>query len=154
MRVSMNVNGEQAVGEVEPRLTLADHLRDNLGLTGTHLGCEQGACGACTVVMDGCAVRSCLILAPQAEGTEVATVEGLAADGELNRLQNAFLEHAALQCGFCTPGFLMSATVLLAEGARLDKRYTREEIRRELSGNVCRCTGYAGIVEAVFQCQG
>jgi aerobic-type carbon monoxide dehydrogenase small subunit (CoxS/CutS family) len=127
-------------------MTLADFLRDELGLTGTHLGCEHGVCGACTILVDGRSSRSCLMLAVQAEGHELTTVEGLAPeDGTLNPLQQAFSEHHALQCGFCTPGFLMTVTELLQENEAPDE----EEIRLRLSGNLCRCTGYQNIVEAV-----
>jgi carbon-monoxide dehydrogenase small subunit len=120
-----------------------------LGLTGTHVGCEQGACGACTVLADGEAVRSCLMLAVQAEGMQLTTIEGMGAPGRLWDLQAAFLRHRAFQCGFCTPGFLASAAEILGSG----RRYSREELRDLLSGNVCRCTGYEPIVEAVFECQ-
>ncbi|WP_033288876.1 (2Fe-2S)-binding protein [Amycolatopsis jejuensis] len=150
MRVSMTVNGRLRQAEAEPRMTLADFLRDRLRLTGTHLGCEQGACGACTVLLGGQAVRACLVLAVQAEGAEVRTVEGMSNGSGLSPLQEAFRKHAALQCGFCTPGFLVSAQEILDRGERLEE----DEIRRELSGNVCRCTGYAGIVKAVQECQG
>lgn len=127
-------------------MTLADFLRDELRLTGTHLGCEHGVCGACTILVDGRSARSCLMLAVQAEGHELTTVEGLASeDGTLNPLQQAFSDHHALQCGFCTPGFLMTITELLQENEAPDE----DEIRLRLSGNLCRCTGYQNIVEAV-----
>ena len=145
MRVSFSVNGSREQIDVEPRRTLADALRDDLGLTGTHLGCEQGVCGACTVLLDGEPVRSCLLLAVQADGSSLTTVEGLAGDGELHPLQQAFADCHGLQCGFCTPGFLISALHLLTE----NPDPSREEIRTGLSGNICRCTGYAGIVDAV-----
>ena len=146
MQVSFSVNGRREQIDVEPRRTLADALREDLGLTGTHLGCEQGVCGACTVLLDGEPVRSCLMLAVQADGSSLTTVEGLAAEnGELHPLQQAFADCHGLQCGFCTPGFLISALHLLAENGDP----TREEIRTGLSGNICRCTGYAGIVDAV-----
>jgi carbon-monoxide dehydrogenase small subunit len=145
MRVSFSVNGSREQIDVEPRRTLADALRDDLGLTGTHLGCEQGVCGACTVLLDGEPVRSCLLLAVQADGSSLTTVEGLAGDGELHPLQQAFAECHGLQCGFCTPGFLISALHLLAE----NPDPSREQIREGLSGNICRCTGYVGIVDAV-----
>ena len=146
MRVSFTVNGRREQIDVEPRRTLADALRDDLGLTGTHLGCEQGVCGACTVLLDGEPIRSCLMLAVQADGSSLTTVEGLAGDG-LHPLQQAFADCHGLQCGFCTPGFLISALHLLTE----NPDPSREEIRAGLSGNICRCTGYAGIVDAVRQ---
>ena len=146
MQVSFTVNGHRERIDVEPRRTLADALRDDLGLTGTHLGCEQGVCGACTVLLDGEPVRSCLMLAVQADGSSLTTVEGLAGDG-LHPLQQAFADCHGLQCGFCTPGFLISALHLLTE----NPDPSREEIRAGLSGNICRCTGYAGIVDAVRQ---
>ena len=146
MQVSFSVNGRRERIDVEPRRTLADALRDDLGLTGTHLGCEQGVCGACTVLLDGEPVRSCLMLAVQADGSSLTTVEGLAGD-ELHPLQQAFAECHGLQCGFCTPGFLISALHLLTE----NPDPSREQIRAGLSGNICRCTGYAGIVDAVRQ---
>ena len=148
MRVSFSVNGCREQIDVEPRRTLADALREDLGLTGTHLGCEQGVCGACTVLLDGEPVRSCLMLAVQADGSSLTTVEGLASErGDLHPLQQAFADCHGLQCGFCTPGFLISALHLLTE----NRHPTREEIRAGLSGNICRCTGYAGIVNAVRQ---
>jgi aerobic carbon-monoxide dehydrogenase small subunit len=144
--VQVSVNGRSTEATVEPRLTLADYLRDNCGLTGTHLGCEHGACGACTVLLDGQAVRSCLIFAVQADGTEVTTVEGIAADnGELSPVQAALRECHGLQCGFCTPGFVTTITALLRD----NPNPTDDEIREGLSGNFCRCTGYQGIVNAV-----
>ena len=146
MRVSFTVNGRREQIDVEPRRTLADALRDDLGLTGTHLGCEQGVCGACTVLLDGEPIRSCLMLAVQADGSSLTTVEGLAGAG-LHPLQQAFADCHGLQCGFCTPGFLISALHLLTE----NPDPSREEIRAGLSGNICRCTGYAGIVDAVRQ---
>ncbi len=146
MRTSFSVNGRPVEVDVEPRRTLADALRDDLGLTGTHLGCEHGVCGACTVLLDNEPVRACLLLAVQADGCQVLTVEGLAApDGSLHPLQRAFTEHHGLQCGFCTPGMLLSALDLL----RQNPAPTREHIREALSGNLCRCTGYQGIVDAV-----
>ena len=148
MQVSFSVNGQRERVDVEPRRTLADALREDLGLTGTHLGCEQGVCGACTILVDGEPVRSCLMLAVQADGSSLTTVEGLAAsDGELHPLQQAFADCHGLQCGFCTPGFLISALHLLTT----DPDPSRETIRAELSGNICRCTGYTGIVDAVRQ---
>lgn len=146
VEISLTVNGQPVRGTVEPRQSLADFLREALELTGTHLGCEHGACGACTVLVDGAAVRSCLMFAVQAEGTKVVTVEGLAQGGELAPLQRAFQTHHALQCGFCTPGFLVTATALLAE----NPDPTPDEVRAALSGSLCRCTGYIGIVEAVL----
>jgi carbon-monoxide dehydrogenase small subunit len=146
MEISFSVNGERARLDVEPRRTLADVLRDTCGLTGTHLGCEHGVCGACTVLVDGEPVRACLMFAVQADGSSVATVEGLAGtDGALHPLQEAFVEKHGLQCGFCTPGMLMSALHLLDTQPGAD----RETIREEMSGNICRCTGYQGIVDAV-----
>jgi carbon-monoxide dehydrogenase small subunit len=148
MQVSFTVNGRPEQVDVEPRRTLADALREDLQLTGTHLGCEQGVCGACTVLLDGEPVRSCLMLAVQADGCSLTTVEGLAAGpGELHPLQQAFADCHGLQCGFCTPGFLLSALHLLSE----NPDPTREDIRAGLSGNICRCTAYAGIVDAVRQ---
>jgi aerobic carbon-monoxide dehydrogenase small subunit len=144
--VSLTVNGKPVSTDVETRRTLADFLRDDLGLTGTHLGCEHGVCGACTVEIDGRAVRSCLLLAVQADGTAITTIEGLAnADGTLSDLQQAFREAHGFQCAFCAPGFLMTAKVLLAD----NPSPTRDQIREELSGNLCRCTGYHSIIESV-----
>jgi carbon-monoxide dehydrogenase small subunit len=149
VKLTLLVNGRPWSGEVPVRLTLSDLLRDRLGLTGTHVGCEQGACGACTVLADGEAVRSCLLLAVQADGMQLTTIEGLGAPGRVSALQAALLRHRAFQCGFCVPGFLISATEIL--GSR--RRYSRQELRELLSGNLCRCTGYGPIVEAVFECQ-
>ena len=143
--VSLEVNGEQIEFEVPTRRLLVHFLRDDLGLTGTHIGCDTGNCGACTVHVDGEAVKSCMMLAVQAEGAKVSTVEGLAADGELTALQKSFNEHHALQCGYCTPGMLMSATALLAR----NPHPSEEDVRYALQGNICRCTGYVNIVEAV-----
>jgi aerobic carbon-monoxide dehydrogenase small subunit len=148
--LTLRVNGGEHRLDVEPRRLLADVLRDDLGLTGTHLGCEQGACGACTVLLDGGAVRSCLLFAVQAEGAEVTTVEGLARGGALHPLQEAFRDHHALQCGFCTPGMLLAAVDLLAR----NPAPTAAEVREELSGNLCRCTGYGRIVDAVLDAAG
>jgi aerobic carbon-monoxide dehydrogenase small subunit len=146
--VQVTVNGRAQRGVVEPRVTLADFLREKCGLTGTHLGCEHGACGACTVLLDGQAVRSCLIFAVQADGQEVTTVEGIArGEGELSAVQAAMRECHGLQCGFCTPGFVMSITALLRD----NPNPSDEEIREGLSGNFCRCTGYQGIVNAVHR---
>ena len=146
MEVSFRVNGDAVRLEVEPRHTLADTLREQCGLTGTHLGCEHGVCGACTVLVDDEPVRSCLMFAVQADGSSITTVEGLQhPDGELHPLQEAFITHHGLQCGFCTPGMLMTALALLRRNPDVDRR----TIRQELSGNICRCTGYQGIVDAV-----
>jgi aerobic carbon-monoxide dehydrogenase small subunit len=144
VRLRLTVNGAAWEGDVEPRLTLADLLRERLRLTGTRLGCEHGVCGACTVLIGGEAARSCLTLAVQAEGARVTTVEGL--DGTLER---AFADAGAAQCGFCTSGFLVSAQALLRDG----RTRSREELRELLSGNLCRCTGYEPIIEAVLRCQ-
>jgi carbon-monoxide dehydrogenase small subunit len=144
--VAMTVNGEPRRGQIEPRRTLADFLREDCRLTGTHLGCEHGVCGACTVLVDGAAVRSCLMFAVQADGCEVTTVEGLGSpDGRLNPVQAAFREAHGLQCGFCTPGFVVSATAYLRD----HPDPSDQEIREALSGNLCRCTGYQGILKAV-----
>lgn len=145
-RVCFELNGESVSADVEPRLTLGDCIRHTLRKTGTHIGCEHGVCGACTVIVDGDAVRSCLMLAVQADGRKVTTVEGLSNDEELTPLQQAFREHHALQCGFCTPGFITTAHNLLTK-----EPYAGEErIREVLSGNICRCTGYISIVHAVM----
>ena len=143
--IEVKVNGETHREEVEPRMLLADFLRENLGLTGTHLGCEHGVCGACTVLLDGDSVRSCLCFAVQADGASVETVEGLGTVEALGPLQQQFREHHALQCGFCTPGMLMTCTDLL----RKYPLATDDEIREGLSGNICRCTGYDHIVKAM-----
>lgn len=144
--VRLTVNGVEYEREVEVRKTLADFLRMNLGLRGTHLGCEHGVCGACTILLDDASVRSCILYAVQADGADILTVEGLAGPGEpLHPLQEAFREHHGLQCGFCTPGFLMPAMELLVER----QNPSEEEIREAISGNLCRCTGYHGIVEAI-----
>ena len=142
----LTVNGAPVEAAIEARLTLADLLRDELGLTGTHLGCEHGVCGACTVLLDGDAVRSCLVLAVQAEGREVRTVEGLADGDQLAPVQQAFWEAHGFQCGFCTPGFVMTTVALLEENPTADEA----EIREALSGNICRCTGYESIVDGVL----
>jgi carbon-monoxide dehydrogenase small subunit len=147
MSVQLTVNGRAVSVEVEPRMTLADCLRQTLRLTGTHLGCEHGVCGACTVIVNGDAVRSCLMLAVQAEGSEVVTVEGLSNDAELTPLQTAFRKHHALQCGYCTPGILTTAHALLTEEPYCDV----DRIREVLSGNLCRCTGYVSIIDAVLE---
>ncbi len=144
--VEITVNGLSIRSVVEPRLTLADFLRERCSLTGTHLGCEHGVCGACTVLVDGEAVRSCLLFAVQARGREVTTIEGLSEpDGSLSALQAAFRDHHGLQCGFCTPGFVVSAAALLRD----HPHPTDAQIREGLSGNLCRCTGYQGIIAAV-----
>jgi carbon-monoxide dehydrogenase small subunit len=143
--VTVTVNGVAYEGTVEPRKLLCDFLRHDLGLTGTHVGCEHGVCGACTVLLNGEAVRSCLVLAVQAEGAEITTVEGLAPDGRLSPVQQGFWENHGMQCGFCTPGFLIQAHALLQE----NPNPTDAEIRAALSGNICRCTGYQSIVESV-----
>ena len=145
--ITTKVNGQEFRRTVEVRLTLADFLREELGLTGTHLGCEHGVCGACTVHLNGQAVRSCLMLAVQVDGAELTTVEGLAQDGELTKLQLAFQENHALQCGFCTPGFLMTASAFLKE----TENPTKAQVRDAISGNLCRCTGYEPIIKAVLQ---
>jgi aerobic-type carbon monoxide dehydrogenase small subunit (CoxS/CutS family) len=147
VRIAVDVNGRPHEADVEPRTLLSDFLRHDLGLTGTHVGCEHGVCGACTVHVDDEPVRSCLMFAVQANGRSVRTVEALAGDGELHPLQQAFHEHHALQCGFCTPGFLMT----LEPFVRDHPRATEAEIRAALAGNLCRCTGYEGIVQAVRQ---
>lgn len=145
--ITLTVNGRRFEKRVESRLSLADFLRQDLGLTGTHVGCEHGACGACTVLLDGLSVRACLTFAVQVDGHSVDTVEGLAAhDGTLSPLQQAFREHHGLQCGFCTPGILMTLTELV----RNHPKASEAEIREALSGNLCRCTGYAGIVTAAL----
>jgi len=146
--LALTVNGERREATVEPRLTLADFLREHCRLTGTHLGCEHGVCGACTVLVDGAAVRACLVFAVQAAGAEVTTIEGIAApDGALSTVQAAFRDCHGLQCGFCTPGFVVSVTAFLRD----HPNPSDAEIREALSGNLCRCTGYQGIVEAVRQ---
>jgi aerobic carbon-monoxide dehydrogenase small subunit len=151
MRIRVNVNGSGFEHEVEPRTLLSDFIRRQVGLTGTHVGCEHGVCGACTVLFDGEPIRSCLMLAVQANGHSLETVEALAGpDGELSVLQRSFSEHHALQCGFCTAGFLMSAQALL----RRVPAPTEREVREELAGNLCRCTGYEGIVAAVLAASG
>lgn len=144
--IELTVNGEPVRGVAEPRMLLVDFVRHELGLTGTHVGCEQGVCGACSIRVDGTVVRSCLMFAVQAEGCEVETIEGLADGPELHPMQTAFREKHGLQCGFCTPGMILTALALLEE----NPNPTRAEVREHLSGNVCRCTGYIGIVDAVM----
>jgi carbon-monoxide dehydrogenase small subunit len=143
--IALTVNGVRHETEVEPRTLLVDYLRETLGLTGTKIGCDTSVCGSCTIHLDGLAVKSCTVLAVQADGCEVTTIEGLAQNGELHPLQQAFWERHALQCGFCTPGMIMAGVDLLGE------ELTDEEIRQGLEGNVCRCTGYQHIVEAIHE---
>jgi aerobic carbon-monoxide dehydrogenase small subunit len=145
LQVAVTVNGDLYEREVEARKLLVHFLRDDLDLTGTHVGCDTGNCGACTVLVDGKAVKSCMLLAAQADGAQITTVEGLAQDGELTALQRAFSQHHALQCGYCTPGMLISATYLLEQNASP----TDDEIRRGIQGNICRCTGYVNVVQAI-----
>ena len=144
-RIAVTVNGRRYDREVEPRLLLVHFLRDELGLTGTHIGCDTSSCGACTVRLGGHAVKSCTVVAFQADGVEVQTIEGLANDGELHPIQRAFHEHHALQCGFCTPGMIMAAADLLAR----DTDPSDQDIRHAIEGNICRCTGYQNIVTAI-----
>ena len=146
MPVRFEVNGKKVKVDVEPRMTLVDCLRHKLRLTGTHVGCEHGVCGACTILVDGAAVRGCLMLAVQAEGSKITTVEGLSMDEGLTPLQTSFRKHHALQCGFCTPGMITTAHALLSEDPDCDA----DRVREVLSGNICRCTGYISIVEAVL----
>jgi len=146
VQIRLTVNGRQREAEVQPRWLLSDVLRHDLGLTGTHVGCEHGVCGCCTILLDGSPARSCLMLAVQADGAEVRTIEGLAGpDGTLHPLQEAFRRHHGLQCGFCTPGFLMAALPIYRGAAGMSD----EELRKALGGQLCRCTGYAGILAAV-----
>jgi aerobic-type carbon monoxide dehydrogenase small subunit (CoxS/CutS family) len=148
--ISLEINGEQVELEVPARRLLVHLIRDDLGLTGTHVGCDTGNCGACTVHLGGDPVKSCMLLAVQADGARITTIEGLAPDGELTALQRAFNEHHALQCGYCTPGMLMSAAALLEQ----NPHPTEEDVRYALQGNICRCTGYVNIVEAVVAAGG
>jgi carbon-monoxide dehydrogenase small subunit len=143
--ISINVNGVDHAGDVEPRLLLVHYLRDVLGLTGTHVGCETSICGACTVLLDGQAVKSCTILAVQANGSNITTIEGLATNGDLHPVQEGFWEKHGLQCGYCTPGMIIAASQIIDR----NPNPSREEIRHGLEGNLCRCTGYQHIVEAV-----
>lgn len=145
MKISLSINGQKQEAEVEPRLLLVHYLRDLAGLTGTHIGCETSICGACTVMMDGKAIKSCAVLAVQASGAEITTIEGLATNGQLHPVQEGFWECHGLQCGYCTPGMIMSACGLLKE----NPNPTEEQIRHGLEGNLCRCTGYQHIVDSV-----
>jgi aerobic carbon-monoxide dehydrogenase small subunit len=144
-QVTLRINGESYTAEIEPRMLLVDFIRTLANLTGTHVGCDTSNCGACTVHLDGRSIKSCTIFAPQAEGHEIRTIEGIAKNGELHPLQQAFHEHHGLQCGFCTPGMIMSGLQLLSR----NPTPTREEIRADISGNICRCTGYQNIVESI-----
>ena len=146
MQVRLTVNGSPREVTVEPRKTLADVIREDLRLTGTHLGCEHGVCGACTILLDGEPVRSCLMLGVQAAGSEIVTVEGVATDGVMHPVQQAFWDSHSFQCGFCTPGLVITAYALLRDGSELSE----DDVRAELSGNLCRCTGYQSIVEGVL----
>ena len=148
--ITVTVNGQQHVGEVEPRQLLVYFLRESLGLTGTHVGCDTSNCGACTVHLDGEAVKSCTVLAVQVDGAEVTTIEGMGSDGDLHAVQAAFWEHHGLQCGFCTPGMIMAAASLLAR----NDSPSEEDVREALAGNLCRCTGYQNIVKAVMAAAG
>ena len=150
MKVSVTVNGERREHDVEPRLLLVHYIREVLGLTGTNVGCDTTSCGACTVLLDGESVKSCTVLAVQADGTQIITIEGLAGDGELHPMQQAFREHHGLQCGFCTPGMVMAAVSLLEE----NPKPSEDEVRKGLEGNLCRCTGYHNIVKAVLAASG
>jgi aerobic carbon-monoxide dehydrogenase small subunit len=145
--IRVTVNGVEQSSDVEPRLLLVHYLRDTLGLTGTHVGCDTGQCGACTVLMDGEAVKSCMVLAAQADGAKITTVEGLAQNGEYHPIQKGFWEKHGLQCGFCTPGMMMAAVCLIKDSG--GQELTDDEIREQLEGNLCRCTGYQNIVSAV-----
>ena len=145
MTIRVEVNGDEYEREVDARRLLIHFIRDDLSLTGSHIGCDTGNCGACSILVDGLLVKSCMMLAVQADGAKIETVEGLAQDGELTALQQAFSDHHGLQCGYCTPGMLMSATALLRQNAHPNE----DEIRRAIQGNICRCTGYVNIVEAI-----
>jgi len=145
MKVSMEVNGRKVKAEVEPRKLLVDFIRDDLHLTGTHVGCDTSACGACTVLLDGVAVKSCTMLAVQANSRSIVTIEGLSNGNKLHRLQSAFLEEGGLQCGYCTPGMIMTSAWLLSE----EVAPTEEEVRKGISGNLCRCTGYDSIIRSI-----
>jgi aerobic-type carbon monoxide dehydrogenase small subunit (CoxS/CutS family) len=148
--ITVDVNGVQYEREVDARRLLIHFIRDDLGLTGSHIGCDTGNCGACSIIVDGTLLKSCMMLAVQADGAKLETVEGLAEEGELTTLQQAFSDHHALQCGYCTPGMLMSATALL----RANKSPSDDEIRKAIQGNICRCTGYVNIVEAIKAASG
>ncbi|GAB4164922.1 MAG: (2Fe-2S)-binding protein [Candidatus Promineifilaceae bacterium] len=150
MNISITVNGKSYTREVEPRTLLVDFLRDSLRLTGTNIGCDTSQCGACTVHMDSLAVKSCTVLAVQADGTSITTIEGLAQDGQLHPMQQAFWDHHGLQCGYCTPGMIMAAVKLVESNPNL----TESDIRHGLEGNICRCTGYENIVKAVQSAAG
>lgn len=150
MRIAVTVNEKEYAAEVEPQLLLVHFLRDEVGLTGTHVGCVVGRCGACTVLWNGKPVKSCMIYAVQTDGTEITTVEGLAKNGQMHPLQVAFLEADAVECGYCTPGMLMAAQGLLLQNPHPNE----EEIKRAISGNLCRCTGYVNIVKAISACAG
>ena len=145
MSVSIAVNGAETSAEVEPRLLLVHYIRDVLGLTGTNVGCDTSQCGSCTVLIDGEAVKSCTVLAVQADGGEITTIEGLATDGELHPIQQAFWDHHGLQCGFCTPGMIITATEILKKNPRASE----QDVRHSLEGNICRCTGYENIVKSI-----
>ena len=150
MRISLSVNGEDHSHDVEPRTLLVHYLRETLGLTGTNVGCDTSSCGACTVMVDGESVKSCTMLAVQADGTEITTIEGLSSGGAMHPMQQAFNDHHGLQCGFCTPGMVMAASGLVRESSDLDE----DAVRHGLEGNLCRCTGYHNIVKAVMAAAG
>ena len=149
MPVSITVNGTETSHEVEPRLLLVHYLRDVIGLTGTNVGCDTSQCGSCTVLIDGLAVKSCTVLAVQADGSDITTIEGLAKNGELHPIQQAFWDNHGLQCGFCTPGMIMTATEILKK----NKKATEQDVRHGLEGNICRCTGYENIVKSIVAAQ-
>ncbi len=149
MSVSIAVNGTETSGEVEPRLLLVHYIRDVLGLTGTNVGCDTSQCGSCTVLIDGDAVKSCTVLAVQADGSEITTIEGLAQNGELHPIQQAFWDNHGLQCGFCTPGMILTATEILKKNPRASE----QDVRHSLKGNICRCTGYENIVKSIVAAQ-
>ena len=149
MSVSIAVNGAETSGEVEPRLLLVHYIRDVLGLTGTNVGCDTSQCGSCTVLIDGDAVKSCTVLAVQADGSEITTIEGLAKNGELHPIQQAFWDNHGLQCGFCTPGMILTATEILKKNPRASE----QDVRHSLKGNICRCTGYENIVKSIVAAQ-
>ena len=149
MSVSIAVNGAETSGEVEPRLLLVHYIRDVLGLTGTNVGCDTSQCGSCTVLIDGDAVKSCTVLAVQADGSEITTIEGLAKNGELHPIQQAFWDNHGLQCGFCTPGMILTATEILKKNPRASE----QDVRHSLEGNICRCTGYENIVKSIVAAQ-